>query len=544
MPSQFVTQTDPPEALAAAEQWLAVGDVARARIGAQDAHHAARTRDDRRAQAQALSFLAHCDRLESRLRRANETSRAAARIFEQLGDNDGEARALMTLAQVSMLLGRNEEAVEAALLSVKLAEAPVPQPLAVLALNSLGLAYSWSGDHERAYAALQNAVDTARRCVPPISIYQPRLNQVWVEASRLVDERFETGTMQRLNAVVELMDDCLVLEQTGQVYLPMPGMEAMRRTISAASHSLTLTWQGKLDQSRSALRAATSSLSPTLTWLNAFVQWCSAELAWAEGDLGAATRALAETRDMAIAVGHEQLACRAHLLSMQVYEEQGLPGAALREYRALRSRERRVVADGLGAREALVEWRLEARQSERHLQHARSEARRFEKWSLEDALTGIANRRHFEQTLAAAIQSTASEVQALALAMVDVDHFKSVNDRFGHGLGDRVLKTIAGLISAQVRENDLTARLAGDEFVVLFREATPSMAADICARIQTAVVAFDWSLIAPGLRMSVTIGLGQIAPGETAEDLMHRCDQAMYGGKRRAGSEPALSWPD
>jgi diguanylate cyclase (GGDEF)-like protein len=221
---------------------------------------------------------------------------------------------------------------------------------------------------------------------------------------------------------------------------------------------------------------------------------------------------------------------------MQVHELQGKHEAVLREHRALRMRELRVVADGLGSREALVSWRLGARQSERHLQQALVASRQFERWSLEDALTGIANRRHFEQTLAEAIQAAAAPDTALTVAMVDVDKFKSVNDRFSHRVGDRVLKTIAALIGANVRDKDLPARWAGDEFVVLFRETTRESAQDICARIRSAVVDFDWDSVAPGLRMSVTIGLGEVQAGDTAESVLHRSDQSMYGGKSEAAA--------
>ena len=234
---------------------------------------------------------------------------------------------------------------------------------------------------------------------------------------------------------------------------------------------------------------------------------------------------------MALAVDHEQLACRAHLLLMQVYELQGHFDAAAHEQRALRMREHRVVADGLGSREALVSWRLGARQSERHLQQALVASKQFERWSLEDALTGIANRRHFEQTLATAIPVAVATNAALSVAMVDVDKFKTVNDRFSHSVGDRVLKTIAALISANVREKDLPARWAGDEFVVLFNEATREVAQDICGRIRSAVTGFQWDSVAPGLKMSVTIGISEVRAGDTAESVVHRSDQAMYGGK-------------
>jgi diguanylate cyclase (GGDEF)-like protein len=221
---------------------------------------------------------------------------------------------------------------------------------------------------------------------------------------------------------------------------------------------------------------------------------------------------------------------------MQVCELQGNPEGALREYRALRMRERRVVADGLGSRESLVSWRLGARQSERHLQQALVASRQFERWSLEDALTGIANRRHFEQALAQAMQTAVGPESGLSVAMVDVDKFKSVNDRFSHRVGDRVLKTIAALICANVRAKDLPARWAGDEFVVLFKEANREVAQEVCARIRSAVADFEWDSVAPGLQVSVTIGLSAVRTGDTADSVLHRSDQSMYGAKTEAAN--------
>jgi diguanylate cyclase (GGDEF)-like protein len=109
--------------------------------------------------------------------------------------------------------------------------------------------------------------------------------------------------------------------------------------------------------------------------------------------------------------------------------------------------------------------------------------------------------------------------------------FKTVNDRFTHSTGDRVLKTIAAIMSSEVRENDLPARWAGDEFVILFDGATELTARQVCERIKIAVASFDWHSVAPGLAMSVTIGLSEVAANDTAESALHRSDESMYRAK-------------
>jgi diguanylate cyclase (GGDEF)-like protein len=537
---------EPDAALAAANTALEAGRLQEARDHAQAAVDSARG-IDLRLEAEALACLAHCDRIGSRLRRASTSARRAAQLFEQLGDVHGEAGALITLTHVSMLLGRNEEAVEAALLSVRLSEGwsarqggaapqPVrpPHPQTVLAHNCLGLAYSWSGDHVRADASLERAVDAARHCVPPVTAYQPRLNQVFVEASRLIDERYQTGTMRSLDRMEQLLQECWQLERAGVGLSPLPGMRTMARVISLASTALLAAWQGRADAATLAIESATRTLSGGTTWLDCFVRWCSAELSWKRGDWAAAQRELSEMKEMALAVEHEQLACRAQLLLAQVFELQGKHAEALAEHRALRQRERRVVAEGMSSRESLVSWQLGARQSERHLQQALQASRQFERWSLEDALTGIANRRHFEQELARKLPATVGAGRALTVAMIDVNKFKSVNDRFTHLVGDRVLKTIAALMVAEVRDQDLTARWAGDEFVVLFDDTPDAQARQVCERIRNAVADFDWESVASGLRMSVSIGLSEARVDDTAESVVLRADQSMYRAKPTA----------
>lgn len=522
--------SDPDREKALTDAYAALdgGDIGTARALAQSLLEALHGIDLRYDEARALSVLAHCDRLGSRPRRACDAARRSAQLFEQLGDAQGEANALITLAHASILIGRNEEAIEAAILSTLLCEVEGANAQTVLAYNCLGLAYCWSGDHARADASFEKAVLVAQSCVPAVSIYQPRLNQVWVELSRLVDERYQTGQMQSLEKLAQLMKECLALESAGQGMPVMPGLQSLWRTLSLASASIVAIWQGDLPTARDTLESANLSLSNDATWLDAFVRWGNAELAWAQGDWARTESELAAMREVALAVEHERLACMADLLLAQVYELQGKDGAVRLAYRTLRLRERRVAAEGLDSRESLVSWRLGARQSERHLQQALVTSKKFERWSLEDALTGIANRRHFEQSLAERMAVAVLLDKPITVAMVDVDRFKAVNDRFTHSVGDRVLKTVAAIMSAEMRQNDLPARWAGDEFVVLLDNTTEQQAAQICIRIREAVVSFDWESIAPGLRISVSIGVSEVRADDTAESVLHRSDQSMY----------------
>jgi diguanylate cyclase (GGDEF)-like protein len=165
------------------------------------------------------------------------------------------------------------------------------------------------------------------------------------------------------------------------------------------------------------------------------------------------------------------------------------------------------------------------------LQEALLASRQFEKWSLEDALTGLANRRSAEQVLFERLKAAEASGRSMTVAMVDVDKFKRIHDDFSHAVGDRVLKTLGTIMASQVRENDLAARWAGDEFVILFADADEDVARQACERIHSTIGAFDWEAVAQGLAVSVSIGLSQARAGDTIDELLCRSDDRMYESK-------------
>lgn len=507
------------------------GNTKDARELAQSVLIAARASGDRRLQAEALACLAQCDRIGSRLRRAADTARRAAQIFESLSDTAGEARSLSTLSQVSMLLGRTDEAYESAVLALRLCEAQGASQQLVIAHTTLGVVSCWAGNFERAHQWLETAIVVGEQCDPPISGFEARLNQSWVEAFRLVDERYRTGSMASLDRMERLVDEFHQLEGANGDAALMAGRTPMTRTVASVMSALLAAWQGQVRQAQLAMTVAERSLLGTVTWLDPLVRWGVAELAWAQRDWPAAEAALAEMKNMSLTVEYEQLACTAQQLLIQVLEEQGKSEAVRQEHRGLRVRERRLVTESMEGRLAVVDWRLSARRSEQNLQEALIASKQFEKWSLEDALTGLANRRHAEQVLAERLRATEAHGRPLTVAMIDVDKFKRINDQFSHAVGDRVLKTLGAIMASQIREHDLAARWAGDEFVILFADAAEHVARQACGRMHAAIAAFDWELVARGLTVSVSIGLSQAGAGDTLDELLERSDERMYESK-------------
>jgi diguanylate cyclase (GGDEF)-like protein len=118
------------------------------------------------------------------------------------------------------------------------------------------------------------------------------------------------------------------------------------------------------------------------------------------------------------------------------------------------------------------------------------------------------------------------------MAMTDVDDFKAINDRYGHGVGDRVLVKVAETLARSLRADDLVARLGGDEFAVLAATLTLQQAQARFAGIVKAVGAACQPLTPDGSTPSVSIGLAEVSAGDTPESLQGRADAALYEAKR------------
>lgn len=158
--------------------------------------------------------------------------------------------------------------------------------------------------------------------------------------------------------------------------------------------------------------------------------------------------------------------------------------------------------------------------------HARE---RLATQALTDPLTGLSNRRAFDQRLGEETERALRHERALSLMLVDVDHFKAINDRFGHATGDRVLVNLARDIQAVMRQGDLLARIGGDEMAMILADCPPEQAEDV-ARRMLAAIEHDTSL-SQRHGVTLSIGVAGLTAGGTAEDLLRRADQALYGAK-------------
>jgi diguanylate cyclase (GGDEF)-like protein len=149
--------------------------------------------------------------------------------------------------------------------------------------------------------------------------------------------------------------------------------------------------------------------------------------------------------------------------------------------------------------------------------------------ALTDPLTGLFNRRAFDQRLAEETKRARRHGRELSLIIVDVDHFKTINDHFGHASGDNVLVNLARNLEAVMRQGDLLARVGGDEMAMILGDCPPEQAADVAERMLRAVA--DASPLAQRHGATLSIGVAGLAPGCSEKDLLRHADQALYRAK-------------
>jgi two-component system chemotaxis response regulator CheY len=146
-----------------------------------------------------------------------------------------------------------------------------------------------------------------------------------------------------------------------------------------------------------------------------------------------------------------------------------------------------------------------------------------------DELTGLHNRRSFNEIFALALSAAHRYGHPLSLISIDLDHFKSVNDTFGHSVGDLVLKEFSKLILEMVREEDVAARWGGEEFIILLSHSACEDAVALAERIRSRFEHNPGS--ATSLALTASFGVAQLQYGEREDDLIRRADDALYRAK-------------
>ncbi len=493
------------------------------------------------ARAEALLGAAHLVRVE--MDEGAALLEGAERVCRAHGDFVGLARCLLHLGYRAQTRGDYRTASRRFLELLERAQAQGSAKHLADAHNGLAMVFDSLGDVASSLEHQLAAITSMRALDDPPGL-AALLANVSVDYRALGHlEEAERYCLEALTHARRHHDQSAALSaryNLGMAYLAQgrhgDALDAFGQTITqarAADLIVMLSWGLRgLGKVRLALGQRTEALAPLQEALRIS---CERGLRAEEGDvwllLGRAqaqpegTHSLRRALEIALETANTEAEARARRALAGALEEAGEAHAALvqlKRYIDLQDgRETRLLAQ----RAQVMAARFGTEEKERENLRLSVQAR-------QDPLTGLANRRALEVQLAEALAHVGSRGGSLCLAMLDLDHFKQVNDRFAHRTGDEVLRACARLFQEGCRATDTVARFGGEEFVLLLPDTTLEDAAALLDRLRTRVRAHPWLELASGLTVTVSVGLAQAAPGSSADGLLADADAQLYRAKR------------
>lgn len=213
---------------------------------------------------------------------------------------------------------------------------------------------------------------------------------------------------------------------------------------------------------------------------------------------------------------------------------EGLLGTMDQHQKQRDAREQEVAARLKGLSERVAHMEQEAQGFREHLEEQRQKA-------LIDPLTGLPNRAAWSERLEHEIRQWQQHGNTLSLAMLDLDHFKRINDSYGHLAGDKVLKIIATVLRKRLRGSDFIARFGGEEFVLLLPATPPAAGAKLLETLRAAIEACPFHFKGERVTITISMGLASFRVGEHSDMVLKRADQALYRAKNAGRNRVELS---
>ena len=212
---------------------------------------------------------------------------------------------------------------------------------------------------------------------------------------------------------------------------------------------------------------------------------------------------------------------------------EGLLGTMDQHQKQRDEREQEVAARLHSLAERVAHMEQEALGYREHLEEQRQKA-------LIDPLTGLPNRAAWSERLDHEINQWQQHGNTLLLAMLDLDHFKRINDNYGHLAGDKVLKIIANVLRKRLRGTDFIARFGGEEFVLLMPDTVPTAGAKLLEKLRASIEACPFHFKGEPVTITISMGMTAFKPGEHSDLVLKRADQALYRAKHAGRNQVAL----
>ena len=548
-------QTPPPAGAAAAclaeARARFESDQGSARVQAGQALVLARAEADAATVADAHVLLGECHRVLGDHAGSLACYGAALDAARSAGDGAREAEAHRLMAFLHDSIGRFEEAHAHHLAALGLLEALGDERGMAHVLRTIGVSASKSRDHEQGLEWYAKSLVLARRAGDEESVSRT-LTNIGLDLKNL--GRLEESLAAHEEAVA-------ISRRLGK-----------RRTLAAQlgnfAHTLALALRDVDAEAayREAIAEARALEHPAVT-SNALVGL--GRLCVRLGRVEEARALL--TEGLALAERVEARPDVADALEALVMAEKraGDAAAALAYHERFHQLTRAIAQDESRSRLKGLELRLRVDQAQREATEQRRRStelaeanerlqataaekndllRLLQRQTREDALTGLANRRHFDERLSSACAEARRSGAALALVLIDIDHFQRLTDAYSQGAGDSTLLEVARILRAHVGEADVAARIGSESFAILFAGCEIETARRACEAIRAEIEAHDWAVIHQWLKVTVSMGLAQAAPGSPPERLLTEADTrlraAKEAGRNRVLGAPVAATPD
>ncbi len=523
----------------------------------------ARSGSERAALAPALCVQGVCAANLLRHEDARSALGESLAISRQIGDLDTEGRCLHCLGYIHYVLAEYAEAGERIRESLQIREEREDWKGVGSCLNMLGNIQCDLCDHTSALDWYERSLAAQERAGATLAVIQSLFNlgSFYGERGEYGEAlRYHERALDQATQAEDSLSELIALSGIGFDYAELGRYDeciavcvraiALGERLKSHGHvAATLTSLGdaykkkgrRPDALASYTRALTLARSVQESKVEAHALFSIGNVYAEAGELDPARAWLAEASALAVKIGAKQFAYQAFQKLSQVCKRQGDYAAALGHFEAFQRLEKEVFTEESADRAKALVIRMEVEHHKREaetlseinaaLQAANA---RLEALAVTDPLTGLPNHRALVAALDAAVARARRTEEPCALLFLDIDHFKSVNDTYGHPVGDAVLREFAACARAALRQEDALGRWGGEEFLALLPGADLAEALAVGERVRAAVAEHPLAA-GSGLYMTCSIGAAASFMSEknTGRDaLVEAADQALYAAKR------------
>ncbi len=510
------------------------------------------------------------------------TTQQAISLFQSLGDERGESNAYNLIGNIYERKGLFNDAIEYHHKSLAIRRRIGDRKGEAGSLNNIGIAYTQLAQFSDAFEYLFNSLNVSETIPSTASYALYNIAQIFVQIDDLKKaQEYYRQSLELNQGTNDRALESSILADLGKVHALLKNheeaighlrrsLEIAKRTGNLHDQGVALTVMGMAHQENGQYLLARDCLNEALVIMKQTdARPDQSEVLCLLGR----NYSKQEKFNEAIALLHQSLKIaeemninekmrNAHNALAEVYRAIGDFEQALSHYRIYhkvwksfysQDSERRIHA--IIARSEIEKARQDAEQErlKRHeLSQALSEAKKsenektrllrqleiqaemLEQLAREDGLTGLSNRRWLDIQANQEFERARRFSHPFSIAMLDVDDFKSVNDRFSHQVGDEVLKQIARILRTSCRVVDCVGRYGGEEFMIILVETTPQQAHEICLKITEQMRDFTWPSIHPEInRITLSIGMSHNANAQTPSEMIAIADQQLYRAKQQ-----------